>query len=91
MKVTYTATTADGREFTRKSTRTYTHACIVTMPNGATWANFAGSADLAHKAANSYFSVPNAYRHNHRAYAMETARMDALRATATIEVVEVTA
>ena len=91
MKVTYTATAADGRKFTRKSTRTYTHACIFTTRNGGTWVNFASSEELANKAANSYFSVPNAYRNDPRAYAMEKARMDALRADGMIEIVEVTA
>ena len=91
MKITYTATTADGREFTRKSTRTYTHAVVVTYPNGYEHVAFAGSAELADKAGAVCFAVPNYLRGNPRAYAEEKARMEAKRAECTVEIVEVTA
>ena len=91
VKNTYTAKTADGREFTRTSARTYTHASVVTMPSGATYVKFSSSRDLAEKAAASHFSVPQAYRSNPRAHAEETARMKALIDSATIEIIEVTA
>lgn len=90
-KVTYTATTADGRTFTRTSARTYTHAVIVTYPNGYDFVSFSGSAELAEKAAASVFSVAACYRGHAQAYAAEKARMEAKRAECTIEIVEVTA
>ena len=90
-KVTYTATTADGRTFTRTSARTYTHAVIVTFGNGNEFVSFSGSAELADKAGASCFSVPACYRNHPQAYAAEKERMEAKRAESTIEIVEVTA
>ena len=91
MKTTYTATTADGRTFTRTTARTYTHAAIVTTPTGAEFVSFASSEELAHKAAGTYFSVPNAYRNNPRLHALEVERMAALLDASSVEIVEVTA
>lgn len=91
MKVTYTATTSDGRTFTRTSARVYTHAAIVITPRGGEFVKFASSEELAHKAAASNFTVPQAFRSNPRLHAEETARMAALREACLVEVVEVTA
>ena len=90
-KVTYTAITTDGRTFTRTTARTYTHAVVVTYPNGYEHVAFAGSAELADKAGAACFAVPNYLRGNPRAYAEEKARIEAKRAECTIEIVEVTA
>ena len=89
MKITYTAKTADGREFTRTSARQYTHASIVTLA-GREFVKFASSEELAHKAAASHFAVPNAFRINPRAHWEESQRMEQLKAQAIIEVVELT-
>jgi hypothetical protein len=86
MKITYTARTADGRTFTRKSERTYTHASIVTMPHGKTYVKFASSHALAAQAAGSHFSIPRGMERTEMAK-----RMADLRAASTIEIVEVTA
>lgn len=91
MKNTYTAKTSDGREFTRTSARTYTHASIVITPSGGEHVKFASSRDLAEKAAASHFSVPRVFRDNPSLHHEETRRMEALRAASTIEIVEVTA
>jgi DNA primase large subunit len=91
MKTKYTAKTADGREFTRTSARTYTHAAIVITPSGGEFVKFASSEELAQKAAASNFSVPQAFRTNPRLHAEETARMAALRDASIVEIVEVTA
>ena len=90
-KVTYTATTTDGRTFTRTTARTYTHAVVVTYPHGYDHVAFAGSEELARKSGESCFAVPNYLRGNPRAYAEEKARMEAWRAQCTVEVMEVTA
>jgi len=89
MKTKYTAKTADGREFTRTSARTYTHASIVTYPNGYEAVSFAGSEELAHKAAASAFAVPNYLRQSPRAYAEESKRIAGIKAESKIEIVEV--
>jgi hypothetical protein len=86
MKTTYTATAADGRTFTRTSARTYTHASIVTLANGGEIVKFASREDLAYQAAEGNFSVPREMR---RCPEM-VAEMQARRAGATIEIVEVT-
>ena len=87
MKRTYTAKSADGREFTRASARAYTHASIVTLADGREFVKFASSEDLAAKAAAAHFSVPREMRSS----AAMQADMEARRAAATIEIVEVTA
>jgi hypothetical protein len=59
MKTKYTAKTADGREFTRTSVRTYTHAVIFTDTiTGYSFVSFAGSEELAQKAASSHYAAP---------------------------------
>jgi len=90
MKKTYIAKSADGREFTRTSARIYTHASIVTYPNGYEAVKFAGSEDLAHKAAASAFAVPNYLRQSPRAYAEESRRIAGIKAQSKIEIVEAT-
>jgi hypothetical protein len=80
-KRSYSATNAAGRTFTRKSERTYTHALIITDTAGRPQkVSFAGSEELAHKAARSALSVPKW---------ADPARMEAIFATWTVEVVEV--
>jgi hypothetical protein len=55
---TFTATSASGKSYTRKTAKTYTHAVIVAFENGYTKVSFASSADLAQKFANG---VRNSY------------------------------
>jgi hypothetical protein len=60
MKTKYTAKAEDGREFTRNSVKTYTHAVIFTATNGYSFASFASSEELAQKAAAWHYAAPKA-------------------------------
>lgn len=86
MKVTYTATAADGRTFTRKSERTYTHAAIITTPYRVV-VKFSGSRDLAVKAGNSLLAPARWMRPGMEEYD----RLMTIQAATTVEIVEVTA
>ena len=53
--ITYTATAANGRAFTRNSrTRVYTHAVIALYPDGRGYAAFATSRDRAEAAGRAW-------------------------------------
>ncbi len=56
MKRCYVATAPDGREFERRTERTYTHAVICHVPAENRWGivSFAGSARLAAEAADRW-------------------------------------
>ena len=53
--VTYTATSANGRTYTRNgSTRIYTHAAIANYPDGRGYATFASSFAKAEAASRAW-------------------------------------
>ena len=59
-KTKYTATGSDGKTFTRTSVKTFTHAVIFTAvwTDDYSYVSFAGSEELAQKAAASHYAAP---------------------------------
>jgi hypothetical protein len=82
---TYTATAADGQTYTRKTERTYTHAVIITWPEGRRQVKFAGRRDLAEKTVANFVSAPRWASPEMRQ------RLDALREALAFEIVEAVA